>query len=110
MNMQIVDMNPHADLPSMLQDKPLPGHEILADDKLGRAPFARTVAKVLERVSGASGLVVSIEGTWGSGKTTTRLSGTLDVAESPSRFADPRERNGSSRPSLESPEKDRLAL
>lgn len=56
-------MNPQADFPPMLLDKPLPGHEVLADDKLGRAPFARTVAKVLERVSGASGLV---EGTGGA--------------------------------------------
>ena len=64
-------MNPHSDFPPMLLDKPLSGNEVLADDKLGRAPFARTVAKVLERVSGSSGLVVSIEGAWGSGKTTT---------------------------------------
>lgn len=64
-------MNPQTDFPPMLLDKPLPAHEVLGDDKLGRAPFARTVAKVLERVSGSSGLVVSIEGAWGSGKTTT---------------------------------------
>lgn len=71
MNRQTKDMNPHSDFPPMLLDKPLSGNEVLADDKLGRAPFARTVAKVLERVSGSSGLVVSIEGAWGSGKTTT---------------------------------------
>lgn len=64
-------MNLHADFPPMLLDKPLSGREVLADDKLGRTPFARTVAKVLKRVSGATGLVVSIEGAWGSGKTTT---------------------------------------
>lgn len=55
----------------MLLDKPLQGQEVLADDKLGRAPFARTVASVLQRVSGETGLVLSIEGAWGSGKTTT---------------------------------------
>lgn len=71
MNTQTSDMNPNADFPSILVDKPLPGHEVLADDKLGRVPFARTVTKVLQRVSGSSGLVVSIEGAWGSGKTTT---------------------------------------
>lgn len=64
-------MNPQADFPQMLLDKPLAGREVLEDDKLGRAPFARTVTKVLERVSSVSGLVVSIEGAWGSGKTTT---------------------------------------
>ncbi len=71
MSRQTKDMNSHSDFPPMLLDKPLSGNEVLADDKLGRAPFARTVAKVLERVSGSSGLVVSIEGAWGSGKTTT---------------------------------------
>jgi predicted KAP-like P-loop ATPase len=71
MNGMAEGMNPQTDFPPMLLDKPLLGSEVLKDDKLGRAPFARTVTKVLERVSGASGLVVSIEGAWGSGKTTT---------------------------------------
>lgn len=71
MNGMAEGMNPQTDFPPMLLDKPLRGSEVLKDDKLGRAPFARTVTKVLERVSGASGLVVSIEGAWGSGKTTT---------------------------------------
>ena len=71
MNRQADNMHPHADFPPMLLDKPLSGSEVLTDDKLGRAPFARTVTNVLQRVSGTAGLVVSIEGAWGSGKTTT---------------------------------------
>lgn len=41
----------------------------LQDDKLDRAGFAESAATALRKVSSSTGLVVSIEGAWGSGKT-----------------------------------------
>lgn len=41
-----------------------------ADDRLGYAPFAQTVAKGIDAMSAPEGLVVGIYGAWGLGKTT----------------------------------------
>lgn len=52
-------------------DQPLSAESALGEDKLDRAGFARSVVSALSRVSVQSGFVVSIEGAWGSGKTST---------------------------------------
>lgn len=52
-------------------DEPLRGASALVDDALEREGFARSVREALGRVSSVSGFVVSIEGAWGSGKTST---------------------------------------
>ncbi len=65
-------------------DRPLRSGSALDADALGRRLFAGRVTEVLERVSPESGLVVSIEGAWGCGKTSLLamvedlLSGTAD--------------------------------
>ena len=43
----------------------------LQNDKLGRVGFAESAAAALRKVSSSMGLVVSIEGAWGSGKTSS---------------------------------------
>jgi predicted KAP-like P-loop ATPase len=48
-------------------DKPLENPE---NDKLGYARFAEHLAKSIIEISPAEGYVVSINGTWGLGKTT----------------------------------------
>lgn len=50
-------------------DRPLRPGEALDGDLLDRGGFVEQVSKVLQRISPEAGLVVSIEGTWGSGKT-----------------------------------------
>jgi hypothetical protein len=50
-------------------DRPLQAGTALGADMLGRRSFASRVTEVLERVSPDAGLVVSIEGAWGCGKT-----------------------------------------
>ena len=50
-------------------DRPLKAGSALDADALGRRSFAARVTEVLGRVSPESGLVVSIEGAWGCGKT-----------------------------------------
>lgn len=50
-------------------DRPLQSASALEADTLGRQPFARRVAEVLQRISPEAGLVVSVEGSWGCGKT-----------------------------------------
>jgi predicted KAP-like P-loop ATPase len=42
-----------------------------AEDRLGRAPFARHLAKSILRLPSDNGLVIALYGAWGSGKTTT---------------------------------------
>jgi hypothetical protein len=42
--------------------------DALTSDSLHRIPFARSVTDVLKKVTNESGLVVSLEGSWGSGK------------------------------------------
>ena len=50
-------------------DHPLRVGMALHSDSLNRRQFAGRVAEVLKRVSREAGLTLSIEGTWGSGKT-----------------------------------------
>lgn len=50
-------------------DRPLQAGTALDKDALGRRACANRIALVLERVSAEAGLVVSIEGAWGCGKT-----------------------------------------
>lgn len=50
-------------------DRPLRAGSALDADALGRRLFAGRVVEVLERVSPEAGLVVSVEGAWGCGKT-----------------------------------------
>lgn len=55
--------------PRMNLDLPLDPSSALKDDKLSRRGFAESAAAVLRKVPSSDGLVVSIEGAWGSGKT-----------------------------------------
>lgn len=50
-------------------DRPLRLGAALADDLLVRGGFAKRVTDVLRRIAPEAGLVVTLEGTWGSGKT-----------------------------------------
>lgn len=52
-------------------DRPLQAGAAIDRDKLDRAGFARAAVAALRQVSSSSGFVLSIEGTWGSGKTST---------------------------------------
>lgn len=52
-------------------DKPLLTGKALAGDRLNRKEFARSVVTALQRVTSSSGFVLSVEGSWGSGKTST---------------------------------------
>lgn len=50
-------------------DRPLQTGSALGSDTLERRAFAGRVVQVLERISPDAGLVVSVEGAWGCGKT-----------------------------------------
>ncbi|ANH66593.1 P-loop NTPase fold protein [Mitsuaria sp. 7] len=50
-------------------DQPLTATDGLAQDKLRRLGFARAAVQALQQVSTTAGFVVSVEGAWGSGKT-----------------------------------------
>jgi hypothetical protein len=52
-------------------DLPLQPDTALARDQLGREGFATIAASALQKVSGSAGFVLSIEGPWGSGKSST---------------------------------------
>ncbi|WP_460044419.1 KAP family P-loop NTPase fold protein [Pseudomonas sp. S2_H01] len=52
-------------------DLPLHPDTALDRDQLGREGFAAIAASALEKVSGSAGFVLSIEGPWGSGKSST---------------------------------------
>ncbi|WP_334109041.1 KAP family P-loop NTPase fold protein [Methylobacillus sp.] len=52
-------------------DHPLVAGKALAHDKLNRSGFAASIVHALQKISSNSGFVVSVEGTWGSGKTST---------------------------------------
>lgn len=43
----------------------------LEHDELGRRPYANSVVDCLRHISAKEGFVISVEGAWGSGKTTT---------------------------------------
>lgn len=50
-------------------DTPLQTASALDDDKLSRRGFAKSAANAILKIPATAGLVVSIEGAWGSGKT-----------------------------------------
>ncbi len=52
-------------------DRPLRGKGALQADKLGRKGYARAAVNALGRVNSTAGFVMSVEGAWGSGKTST---------------------------------------
>lgn len=52
-------------------DRPLSPKEALKADKLGRRGYAQAAVDALGRVSSTAGFVLSVEGAWGSGKTST---------------------------------------
>ncbi len=54
---------------SIRLDRPLQTGSALAADTLERRSFAARVSQVLKRITPDSGLVVSVEGAWGCGKT-----------------------------------------
>jgi hypothetical protein len=57
------------DLPKSALDRPLDASDASEYDQLDRMPFAQAVVRALMRVNPSSGLTISIEGPWGSGKT-----------------------------------------
>lgn len=59
------------DNPTIGIDQPLKVGSALVKDKLSRLGFARLAAGSLKKVSSSDGFVMSIEGVWGSGKTST---------------------------------------
>lgn len=61
----------NAAIPKLSNDQPLTADTSLADDKLGRRSFTQAAVTSLRRVSQAFGLVLAVEGPWGSGKTST---------------------------------------
>jgi hypothetical protein len=52
-------------------DRPLQAKTALQDDKLGRRNFVQVAVDALRGVNSTAGFVLSIEGAWGSGKTST---------------------------------------
>lgn len=52
-------------------DRPLSSQDALQADKLGRNGYAHAAVNALERVGSTAGFVLSVEGAWGSGKTST---------------------------------------
>ncbi len=57
--------------PAIGLDQPLQAGTALELDKLGREGFAQSAAASLRRVTSSAGFVLSVEGAWGSGKTST---------------------------------------
>ncbi len=52
-------------------DRPLNPKEALTADRLGRRGYAQAAVHALGRVNSTAGFVLSVEGAWGSGKTST---------------------------------------
>lgn len=52
-------------------DRPLNVKDALKVDQLGRRGYAESAVRALGRVSASAGFVLSVEGAWGSGKTST---------------------------------------
>lgn len=68
MNSNMSDTHKQIDTPNILSgDQPLTNPE---DDRLGYAPFAKHLARALCEMVPSEGLVISINGPWGTGKTT----------------------------------------
>lgn len=57
--------------PAIGVDQPLKFGTALSNDKLSRTAFAQSAAATLKNVTSSNGFVLSIEGAWGSGKTST---------------------------------------
>jgi KAP family P-loop domain len=64
-----VGKNVERDPSDIDNDTPLQPGDALERDKLSRQDFAQIAAKAIRKAPSASGLVVSVEGVWGSGKT-----------------------------------------
>lgn len=60
---------PTKELVEIQPDRPLNKESALDSDKFGRRGFASAAAASLANVCSTAGLVVSVEGSWGSGKT-----------------------------------------
>jgi len=58
-------------IPEIDFDEPLQKGSAIQSDKLGRCGFAKSVVSALQKVTSRKGFVISIEGAWGSGKTST---------------------------------------
>lgn len=58
-------------VPPISPDHPLAADSAMEQDKLQRTGFASAAVAALQRVSTTAGFVLSIEGPWGSGKTST---------------------------------------
>lgn len=58
-------------VPAISPDQPLTCRDAIKHDKLQRTGFASAAVAALQRVSTTAGFVLSIEGPWGSGKTST---------------------------------------
>ncbi|MGJ8525744.1 hypothetical protein LMG33818_001491 [Halomonadaceae bacterium LMG 33818] len=54
---------------SINPDSPLSSENALENDRFNRSGFAKSAVEALKMISGDSGFVMSIEGEWGSGKT-----------------------------------------
>lgn len=52
-------------------DRPLRAKRALDEDQLGRRGYADSAVRALARVNASAGFVLSVEGPWGSGKTST---------------------------------------
>lgn len=52
-------------------DRPLNPKDALKADRLGRKSYAQAAVDALEQVSSTAGFVLSVEGAWGSGKTSS---------------------------------------
>jgi len=50
-------------------DRPLCSDTALKDDKLGRIRYVEAAVDALKRIGSTAGFVISVEGAWGSGKT-----------------------------------------
>ncbi|WP_111265114.1 KAP family P-loop NTPase fold protein [Marilutibacter maris] len=57
--------------PAISPDQPLSRSDAIERDRLQRTGFAKAAVAALARVSATAGFVLSIEGPWGSGKTST---------------------------------------
>lgn len=66
--------------PSLLQDEPI---RSVAADRYGRSEYVRNLALGLSRFPGPGSLVVGIEGSWGSGKTSLKNMLVEQLAEIP---------------------------
>ncbi|SDF39733.1 P-loop NTPase fold protein [Dyella sp. 333MFSha] len=64
-----VSMPPDSESAKAAYDRPLDAANASAHDQLDRLPFAQAVVEVLALVNRDHGLTVSVEGPWGSGKT-----------------------------------------